>query len=136
MRTVVDASFAVHVQTHPNGATLARRLAELASEGVAAPVIFWFEIASVLRKMRLRQDLTSPQVEAVLASLRRLDIVIETPPSAGVLLAASEAHQLTIYDAAYLELALRTGARLATRDQGLVSAAARAGVPVIGPSPR
>ena len=41
-------------------------------------------------------------------------------------------YALSIYDAAYLELALRTKAPLATLDAGLARAARAAGVEVIG----
>jgi predicted nucleic acid-binding protein len=44
----------------------------------------------------------------------------------------AEAHGLTVYDATYLELALRRGIRLASRDAALRSAARRAGVIVVG----
>lgn len=40
--------------------------------------------------------------------------------------------RLTTYDAAYLELALRVGAPLATLDQALARAAREAGVAVFG----
>jgi predicted nucleic acid-binding protein len=44
------------------------------------------------------------------------------------LLAAADTHGLTAYDALYLELAIRTGARLLTADRALQAAASRAGV--------
>jgi predicted nucleic acid-binding protein len=39
-------------------------------------------------------------------------------------------HELTVYDAAYLELAVRKQLSLATRDQSLSRAARRLGVPL------
>ena len=44
----------------------------------------------------------------------------------------AERHALTVYDACYLELALRTGLQLATRDRQLRNAAEQAGVRVLG----
>jgi predicted nucleic acid-binding protein len=44
-------------------------------------------------------------------------------------LALARAHRLTSYDAAYLELALRLGLPLASRDQALQAAARSEGVP-------
>ena len=41
-------------------------------------------------------------------------------------------YRLSAYDAAYLELALRTGLPLATLDAGLAKAAATAGVQMLG----
>jgi predicted nucleic acid-binding protein len=40
-------------------------------------------------------------------------------------------HSLSVYDAAYLELALRTGLALASRDAGLNKAAQRCGIQVL-----
>jgi predicted nucleic acid-binding protein len=41
-------------------------------------------------------------------------------------------HELTVYDAVYLELGLRTGLPLATLDRALANAANVMGVPVLG----
>ena len=46
-------------------------------------------------------------------------------------LVLAEAHRLTLYDAAYLELAVRRSLPLATRDAALRSAAEAAGVPLL-----
>ena len=46
-------------------------------------------------------------------------------------LALARAHRLTSYDAAYLELALRLGLPLASRDQALQAAARSEGVPLL-----
>lgn len=137
MTIVLDASFAIHASTTPDEASAAASARPLADDLLTAPCIFWHEVASALRTMRLRRGLSEELADAALRKLGDLGVVLE-PATADLraVISVSERHQLTIYDAAYLELALRTGARLATRDQGLVSAAARAGVPVIGPSPR
>jgi len=43
----------------------------------------------------------------------------------------AEQHRLTTYDATYLELAMRLGAPLATRDTALIAAAQVVGVPLL-----
>lgn len=45
----------------------------------------------------------------------------------------SLAHELTAYDASYLELAIRRNARLATLDKALIAAAETAGVLLFNP---
>lgn len=50
----------------------------------------------------------------------------------GPVLALARAHRLSAYDAAYLELAIREGLPLATRDAALRSAAADVGVALVG----
>jgi len=46
-------------------------------------------------------------------------------------LALAKTHGLTVYDAAYLELAMRKGATLATKDKDLAKAAKASGVPLL-----
>ena len=50
--------------------------------------------------------------------------------------ALARQYGLTIYDAAYLEIAMRRGASLATTDNALAKAAKAAGVPIFGLRPR
>ena len=47
-------------------------------------------------------------------------------------MALARRHRLTVYDAAYLELAQREGVPLATLDGHLAAAATAEGVPVLG----
>jgi predicted nucleic acid-binding protein len=47
-------------------------------------------------------------------------------------MALTRQHRLTVYDAAYLELALREGVPLATLDSSLAAAARAEGVAVLG----
>ncbi|HJW78510.1 MAG TPA: type II toxin-antitoxin system VapC family toxin [Beijerinckiaceae bacterium] len=47
-------------------------------------------------------------------------------------MALARRHRLTVYDAAYLELAQREGVPLATLDGPLAAAARADGVPVLG----
>jgi predicted nucleic acid-binding protein len=48
------------------------------------------------------------------------------------LLEIAREHRLSVYDAAYLELAVRTGCPLATLDATLSTAARAARVPLVG----
>ena len=67
-----------------------------------------------------------------LADLETLSISIDHAPVSDAVLALARLHRLTIYDAAYLELALRIDAPLATLDKKLAAAARAAGVLLIG----
>jgi predicted nucleic acid-binding protein len=53
-----------------------------------------------------------------------------SPDQAKTVLALSQKHGLTVYDAAYLELAKRKGFSLATMDSALITAAPLEGVTV------
>jgi len=61
---------------------------------------------------------------------RSASITPASPPS-GTTPWPWRAHRLTSYDAAYLELALRLGLPLASRDQALQAAARSEGVPLL-----
>ena len=134
MTTVIDVSFAVHVQVSADGDELAKQAAQLATEGLIAPSIFWLEAASALRSLMLRGVLDHRGRSRALQGLRTLRITLDAATrDIEPVVSVSDRHQLTIYDAAYLELALRSGSGLATRDKGLAAAAARAGVELVTP---
>ncbi len=72
---------------------------------------------------------------AIPERLRLLPIAIEHRPAvwlAQQVLPLARAYQLSAYDAAYLELAIREGLPLATLDDGLRQAARAAGVALVG----
>lgn len=90
---------------------------------ILVPSLFWYEISNVLmtavRKKRL-------QVEQAHESLARLgDLPFETDTPAGFIVYRRAfdfalRHDLSVYDAAYLELADRFNAGLKTFDQALL----------------
>jgi predicted nucleic acid-binding protein len=105
-----------------------------ASEGVVAPGLFWLEIANVLRTRMLRGLIDAKARNGALARVRALGIVTPDASAApdAVLdktITLSDRHDLTIYDAAYLELALRLDVPLRTFDQALERAVIAAGLP-------
>ena len=71
----------------------------------------------------------------VLRQLGELPIRTDTEPNLETALALARRHRLTIYDALYLELALRAGVPLATVDLALADAAVAEGRSLIGPLP-
>ncbi len=95
------------------------------------PALWPTEVANALwvalRKGRA-DDIT---LEVARRSLRSRTIEIEPSSidrSLGDTLALAQRHQLTVYDASYLELALRRRIPLATLDEALAAAAAKVGV--------
>lgn len=133
MSSVVDASFVLELLTSATAGEVELMALRISEEGVIAPPVFWHEVASGLRNMMLRGRITAEFRRNAWPRLMRWDVEVE-PAVADLraVIAVSDRHQLTVYDAAYLELALRTGARLATRDKALIAAAAKAGVPLAG----
>ena len=68
-----------------------------------------------------------------LASLSRMRVGLTDPHSYDAVFALAELHGLTIYDAAYLDLALREGLPLASLDAKLRKAADKSGVLLFEP---
>jgi predicted nucleic acid-binding protein len=81
-----------------------------------------------------RKRIDLDRVARFAGDLAALPIRIEPPysPSAwNLVVQAATAHNLTVYDAAYLELAQRTRLPLATLDGGLRKAAEAGGAPLV-----
>ncbi len=92
------------------------------------------EIGNAIVMAERRKRFTQAERMRFLDAVSALGIEVEGAPSLEVLtriMALADEHRLTVYDAAYLELALRKGMPLATLDKDLRRAAVRAGVPVI-----
>lgn len=112
---------------------LLQSLAE--GERARVPSIWSFEVANVLRRSRRAGRFTREESAAAFDRLRQLPIEVEREPLAWLFHAVSslaDEQDLTIYDAAYLELARRDRLPLATRDRKLRSAAESIGVELIG----
>ena len=133
MPMVVDASVTISWyladETTAPTQTVLELLAEV--EGIA-PAMWWFEIRNALLMNERRGRLDPTQIAAILAHLVRLPIVLDRDPAGDAVLALARAHRLTFYDAAYLELALRRDAPLATLDRRLAAAARVAAVRLLG----
>jgi predicted nucleic acid-binding protein len=95
------------------------------------------ETANGLLMAERRKRITQSNVTEALELLAGLPLSVDTETAAktsGATMALARQHRLTIYDAAYLELAMRHGAFLATNDLELARAAEAVGVHlVVGP---
>lgn len=107
-------------------------LRRLGETELRVPAIWTAEMANVLWAAERRGRITGADAEAALAAIARLPLRVDTPgPPPGRLLAAARANELSAYDAAYLELALRERLPLATLDGSLAEAARSAGVQLL-----
>lgn len=96
------------------------------------PTIWSLEVANVLLGAQRRQRISEAQVTRFVRLLGSLPINTDAEPiDIIVLLSLGRRHSLSAYDAAYLELAERLGAPLATLDIKLADAAKTAGVRVL-----
>ncbi|MBE3557433.1 MAG: type II toxin-antitoxin system VapC family toxin [Firmicutes bacterium] len=109
-------------------------LDRLATESAIVPAIWPLEVVNVLLVAERRKVLSSASAEAFLETLSELPIAISWfnwPNGAEILLLRGRSTGLTAYDAAYLELAVRLGYPLATRDRKLQAAAEQLGVALV-----
>ena len=95
------------------------------------PELWHLEIANTLVVGERRKRSTQAETAAWLGFLAELPIIVddETKSHAfGATLHLARSHNLSVYDAAYLELAIRRGLPLATLDDKLKSAAQAVGI--------
>jgi len=101
--------------------TLLNRLSNLTDRAVV-PALWLYEVANVVELAVRKRRIPAEKALAFLESLADLPVEVENP---GTL--ASQ-YQLTAYDAAYLELAIRHKLPIASLDKALSRAALAAGV--------
>jgi predicted nucleic acid-binding protein len=109
-------------------------LSHLQTAEAHVPSLWLWETANVLIQAERRGRITAAAIRTFLSLLEALPIRVDHAGSATTwhdTLALARAHRLTSYDAAYLELALRLGVPLASRDQALQAAARVEGVPLL-----
>ncbi|NKI71024.1 PIN domain-containing protein [Collimonas pratensis] len=134
MTLVLDASAAlawIYAREKADEAACAERiLLEMAETAIIVPALWHIEIANALLTGERRKIITEAQAFDYLARLARLPIVVDNVLLATrheQIMALARAYKLSAYDATYLELALRTGAALATFDGKLAAAMQGAG---------
>jgi len=101
----------------------------LESDKALVPTLWQLELANVLKTACTRGKLDLDTARQILDALGRLPIEIDTSPAPGQrqLFELAMRYQVSSYDAAYLELAMRQGLRTATQDLHLKEAAMGAG---------
>ena len=97
------------------------------------PTLFWFEIRNIVLVGERRNRLAAHQSTLFLSNLGVLPFEIDHQPNEAIVLGLARQHQLTVYDASYLELAQRRGFPLATLDRALIRAAQASGVALWNP---
>ena len=104
---------------------------QVAEAGGGAPRIWWYELRNALLVNERRGRIFSQQVSDTLADSLALGISMDDQHDESRLLEIARRYGLTVYDAAYLEVAFRRGLPLATLDHRLREAAEAIGVAVV-----
>lgn len=135
MKFVVDASVALAWSLPDEASQEADHILSLVEEhGAVAPVLFKAEVANVLSLAAREKRITPETCEAALAALSDLGVAFDIECLERVwseVIELADRFRLSIYDALYLEVAMRRGLRLATFDAQLRRAAEQAGIPLM-----
>jgi len=133
---VTDASVGIG-WIHPSQSTdLTRSLLEEAKHGapVHVPALWHLEMANALLVAVRRKLMAETQRQIGLALLSQLRVIVDDETSRlafSTISELAEKHSLSVYDAAYLELARRKSLPLGTRDEPLQAAAKKSGVKLL-----
>ncbi|MEA1648963.1 type II toxin-antitoxin system VapC family toxin [Nitrospirillum sp. BR 11164] len=134
---VIDSSAALAWILPGEAGPAAQALLErIIQDGALAPPLWRIEVANVLAMAERRSRISAPDRQNALQQLARLPIAFDEDGNArlwGAVPNLALRHELSVYDAIYLELALRSGLPLATLDKALRQAAASSNVPLMLP---
>ena len=132
MPFVLDASAAATwCFSDEQGRAADRAFDRLTADEAVVPHLWWFEIRNVLIVNERRGRVTVADTTAFLRDLGRLPIRVDANPGERLVLALARKHRLTVYDAAYLELAVRLDAPVASVDRALNAAARSEGAGIV-----
>ena len=90
--------------------------------GGVAPWLWWAEMRNVCLVAERRGRMTDADTAAALTELQALGFRLDHAPDSATALRLARTHDLTLYDALYLELAIREARPLATLDRRLATA--------------
>jgi predicted nucleic acid-binding protein len=136
MSLVIDSSVTL-AWIYPEEATqnILQVFHRVTENGAWVPSLWWLEVANVLEMGVRRGRHDAAFRDASLSDLALLPIQGDPDTQAhawGATLRLAERHRLTLYDAPYLELALRRGLPLASLDGDLRAAATTEGIHLLG----
>jgi predicted nucleic acid-binding protein len=139
---VLDASLAVAWCFEDETTTYTEAVFDKLTGGAEArvPPLWPYEVANSLAVAERRRRTTPAKVAAFLGRLLKLPISLDPTANSQIgrafdqVLGLARQYSLSVYDAAYLELATRLGLPLASLDRGLRKAAEAAGVELEGVS--
>ena len=130
MDASVALAWVLPSQASPEAEELLRRT-EAGAE-LVVPSLWFLEVANGLLVAERRKIIMAPDRGLALGRLSALALTIDPDNARSAFGRTSELavqYGLSVYDAAYLEIAVRRALPLGTRDRALRSAAKRSGVP-------
>ena len=139
-RFVVDNSVVMSWCFEDEGGSYAEAVLESLETGEAfVPAVWPLEVGNVLLVAERKERLSEASVVRFLALVGGLPITVEQETPERMLkeiVSLAREHGLSTYDASYLDLAMRLGLPISTRDAPLLKAAKKCRVPAYEPGPR
>ncbi len=135
MTVVLDASMTMAWYFEDERSAQTEAVLDLVTaKGALVPALWKVEVANGLQTAMRRRRIDQMYRDRALKKLESLPIETDSETtlhvwSAGIGLA--DQHGLTLYDAVYLELAIRRQFPLATLDRALIDAGRKAGLPML-----
>ncbi|MGH9607950.1 MAG: type II toxin-antitoxin system VapC family toxin [Terracidiphilus sp.] len=132
MAFVLDASISAVWAFYDESSSLAELAASrLEAEFAMVPPIWWYEVRNLLVVNERRRRITADDSAVFLELIASYPIQIDPIEDEGTIFRFARQYGLSFYDAAYLAVAERHRAPLATLDKALQAAALAAGVPLL-----
>lgn len=135
MSYILDASVTLawcfSDEATPETVTLLNRLE---SEIAFVPTLWSLEVGNILVNAERYKRITYAQISEFITLLGSINIRVDTETATRgfhEIIILAHAEKLTTYDAAYLELAMRLGLPLATKDKQMRQVATRLGLELI-----
>ncbi len=132
---ILDCSVAIAWLFEDEATPETEHLLEQLKDGAAhVPNLWRLELGNVLIQAEKRGRITAANITPCLELLVSLPIITDTETDDRAfreILSLAHTYDLTTYDAAYLELAIRRGIPLATLDKTLVAAARKTDVGIL-----
>ena len=98
-------------------------------DGAVVPILFWYEIRHILAVAERQRCITPADTVAFLHHLECLEIQQRPLGDGEAILRLARVHQISVYNATYLELALRENLPLMTLDRDLALAGVKESLP-------
>ena len=135
------SAFVIHPSVLVSWLTLNERtsqadalLDQVEAKGALAPSLWRYEAANLLSGLRRRRQASEATLDEMAVALPRLRIAVDIETDLrlfGPIYVLSVRRNISVYDAAYLDLAIRRNLPLATLDHALRQAAHDEGTPLL-----
>jgi predicted nucleic acid-binding protein len=107
-----------------------RAMQHVTEDGAVVPGIWWYELRNALIVNERRGRLDAADTTGTLTDLREMSIAFDWEHDDSVIVALARRCDLSVYDAAYIEVAQRRGLRMVSLDRRLCQAATTSHVPL------